>query len=144
MSNGGIASAYIVFASVDPSLGLRGSGTFIVPVDMPGVRRGRSLDKVGLRVLNQAAVFLDGVEIPELNLLFPCGDGCPMLHNSIVTVGNLAVGYLAVGIMRAACEHALQHSRDRVQWGRPIMEHQRVAKKLLECHSAIEAARVYL
>ena len=67
-----------------------------------------------------------------------------MLHNSIITVGNLAVGYLAVGLMRAAYEHALKHARERVQWGRPIFEHQHVAKKLFECHMAIEAARAYL
>lgn len=116
MSNGGIASAYVVSACVDASLELEGSGTFIVPADEPGVRRGRSLSKVELRVLIQAPVFLDEVEVPESNLLFPHGESYPMLHNSIVTVGNLAVGYLAAGLMRAAYEHALHHSRDRVQW----------------------------
>ena len=144
VSNGGIANAYIVFACVDPSQGLKGSGTFVVPADAPGVTRGRALDKTGLRVLNQAPVMLDGVEVPAANLLFPHGESYPMLHNSIVTVGNLAVGYLAVGLMRAAYEHALQHSKDRVQWGRPIFEHQQVTKKLFECHLAIEAARAYL
>jgi alkylation response protein AidB-like acyl-CoA dehydrogenase len=144
VSNGGIASSYIVFACIDPSQGLKGSGTFVVPGDAPGLKRGRTLDKTGLRVLNQAPVMLDGVEVPAANLLFPHGEGYPMLHNSIVTVGNLAVGYLAVGLMRAAYEHALQHSRDRVQWGRPIFEHQHVSKKLFECHLAIEAARAYL
>ena len=144
VSNGGIASSYIVFACVDPKQGIKGSGTFVVPADAPGLKKGRSLDKVGLRVLNQAAVFLDDVAVPTSNLLFPPGEGYPMLHNSIITVGNLAVGYLAVGIMRAAYEHALCHSKDRVQWGRPIREHQQVSKKLFECHQAIEAARAYL
>lgn len=144
VSNGGIASAYIVFACVDPSQGLKGSGTFVVPGDRPGVERGRALDKTGLRVLNQAPVVLHEVDVPPENLLFPHGEGYPMLHNSIVTVGNLAVGYLAVGIMRAAYEHALQHARERVQWGRPIIEHQHVSKKLFECYQAIEAARAYL
>lgn len=144
VSNGGIASSYIVFACIDPSQGLKGSGTFVVPGDSPGLTRGRTLDKTGLRVLNQAPVVLDGVEVPAENLLFPCGAGYPMLHNSIVTVGNLAVGYLAVGIMRAAYEHALHHARERVQWGRPIFEHQHVTRKLFECAMAIEAARAYL
>lgn len=144
VSNGAIASAYIVFACVDPSLGIKGSGTFVVPAHSPGVTMGRSLDKSGLRVLNQAPVMLDEVELPAENLLFPHGDGYPMLHNSIITVGNLAVGYLAVGLMRAAYEHALQHAKTRVQWGRPVLEHQQVTKKLFECHMAIEAARAYL
>ena len=144
VSNGGIANAYIVFACVDPSQGLKGSGTFVVPADLPGIRKGHALSKVGLRVLNQAPVFLDDVAVPAANLLFPPGPGYPMLHNSIVTVGNLAVGYLAVGIMRAAYEHALKHAKERVQWGRPILEHQHVAKKLFECHQAIVASRAYL
>ncbi|MCC7386601.1 MAG: acyl-CoA dehydrogenase family protein [Deltaproteobacteria bacterium] len=144
VSNGGIAHDYIVFACVDPSLGLKGSGTFVVPADSPGLSKGRALSKTGLRVLNQAPVVLEGVEIPESSLLFPYGEGYPMLHNSIVTVGNLAVGYLAVGIMRAAYEHALKHSKERVQWGRPICDHQHVSRKLFECHLAIETARAYL
>jgi len=144
VSNGGIARSYVVFACVDPALGLKGSGTFVVPADSPGLTKGRCLDKTGLRVLNQAPVVLEDVEIPASNLLFPHGEGYPMLHNSIVTVGNLAVGYLAVGILRAAYEHALQHAKERVQWGRPIVEHQHITRKLFECHMAIEAARAYL
>ena len=46
------------------------------------------MDRTGLRVLNQAPVTFDDVEVPAANLLFPHGDGDPMLHNSIVTVGN--------------------------------------------------------
>jgi len=144
VSNGSIAHDYIVFACVDPSLGLRGSGTFLVPGDTPGITHGKALDKTGLRVLNQSAVFLDEVEIPEDYLIFPHGDLYPTLHNSIITVGNLSVGYIAVGLMRAAYEHALEHSKRRVQWGKPIFEHQLIAKKLFECFQAIESARAFL
>jgi alkylation response protein AidB-like acyl-CoA dehydrogenase len=144
VSNGGIANAYIVFACLDPALGIKGSGAFLVPGDTPGLSRGRALDKVGLRALNQAPIFFDEVDIPEEYLLFPCGDLYPMLHNAIITVGNLAVGYIAVGIMRGAYEFALDHAKKRVQWGRPIHGHQLIAEKLLRCHSAIETARAFL
>jgi alkylation response protein AidB-like acyl-CoA dehydrogenase len=144
VSNGGIASAYIVFACVDRTLGIKGSGAFVVPGDAKGLSRGRPIDKTGLRTLNQAAVFFDDVEIPEGHLVFPHGESYPMLHNAIITVGNLAVGYLAVGLMRAAYEHALEHSKSRVQWGKPIFEHQLIAKKLFECWQAIEACRAFL
>jgi len=144
VSNGGIASAYIVFACVDRTMGIKGSGAFVVPGDAKGLSRGRPIDKTGLRTLNQAAVFFDDVEIPEGHLVFPHGESYPTLHNAIITVGNLAVGYLAVGLMRAAYEHALEHSKARVQWGKPIFEHQLVAKKLFECWQAIEACRTFL
>jgi len=141
ISNGGIACVYVVFACVKPELGLRGSGTFVVPADAPGVSRGRTLDKVGLRVLNQTAVHFEDVEIPANYQIFEPGDLYPMLHNSIVTVGNLGVGYLAVGLMRAAYAAALAHAKVRVQWGRPIFEHQLIAGKLFDIHTAIETAR---
>jgi len=67
-----------------------------------------------------------------------------MMHNAIKTVGNIGVGYLAVGIMRAAYEEALAYSRERVQFGKPIFEHQAVAFKLFETFHAIEAARGFL
>lgn len=144
VSNGGLARVYTVFACIDPSKGLRGSGTFVVPADTPGVSRGKTLDKIGFRALNQTSPVFEDVEIPESNMIFPPGELYPMLHNSIVTVGNLAVGYLAVGLMRAAYEEALEHSKTRVQWGKPIFEHQQIAMKLLRCFQAIESARAFL
>ena len=144
ISNGGIADVHLVFACVDPAQGIRGSGAFIVPADLPGVSTGKPLDKTGLRTLNQAAVYFDDVEIPESYLLFPHGDGYPMLHNSIITVGNLGVGYLALGLMRAAYEDALVYARERVQGGKPIAEHQLIADKLFEAYQAIESARALL
>jgi alkylation response protein AidB-like acyl-CoA dehydrogenase len=144
VSNGGIADVYLVFACVDRSRGLRGSGTFVVPADAPGVTRGGALDKIGLRALNQAPVFFDEVEIPEGYMIFPPGEEYPALHNAIITVGNLGVGYLAVGLMRAAYEDTLEYAKGRVQWGKPIFEHQLIAKKLLDMFAAIESARALL
>jgi len=144
VSNGGIAKLYIIFACVDRSMGIKGSGAFIVPADIPGVNRGKALDKIGLRVLNQAPVFFEEVEIPADYQIFQHGDQYPMLHNAIITVGNLGVGYLAVGLMRAAYETVLEYSGKRVQWGKPIREHQLIANKLFEIFQAIESARAFL
>jgi alkylation response protein AidB-like acyl-CoA dehydrogenase len=143
-SNGGIANVYIIFACVEPSLGIKGSGAFIVPADAPGVVRHKPLDKIGLRTLNQASVFFEDVEIPENYLIFQPGDMYPMLHNAIVTVGNIGVGYIALGLMRTAFEHALDHAKRRVQWKKPIIQHQLVAQKLLRTFQAIEATRAFL
>jgi alkylation response protein AidB-like acyl-CoA dehydrogenase len=144
VSNGGIADAYIVFACIERKNGLLGSGTFVVPADTPGVTRGKAVDRVGLRALNQAPVYFDDVEIPEENLIFPPGPGYPMLHRTIITVGNLGTGYLALGLLRAAYEDALEYARERVQWGKPIAEHQLVARRLFEINSAILSMRALL
>ncbi len=144
VSNGGIADSYVIFGCLDSSKGLKGSGAFVVPGDAKGLSRGAAEDRVGLRALNQASVSLDEVEVPEDHMIFPPGDAYPMLHHAIMTVGNLGTGYLAVGLMRAAFEDALAYAKERVQGGKPIAEHQLVAKKLFDIHAAIESARALL
>ena len=140
VSNGGIADLFLVFACVDPSKGIPGSGVFLVPLG-PGVTRGKAMDRLGLRVLNQAAVTFTEACIPEDYLIVPPGEHYPMIHNAIKTVGNIGVGYLAVGLMRAAFEEALAYAKERVQFGRPILQHQAVGFRLFQCFQAIEAAR---
>ncbi len=144
ISNGGIASVYLVFACVDPTQGIKGSGAFVVPGDAPGLTRGKAIDKLGLRTLNQSALFFDDVKIPENYMIFPPGEGYPMFHKMIITVGSLAVGYIALGLMRAAYDEALKYSKERVQGGKLIFEHQLVAQKLFDAHKTIEAARALL
>jgi alkylation response protein AidB-like acyl-CoA dehydrogenase len=143
VSNGGIADAYLVFACVDRSKGICGSGVFLVP-DGPGVTRGKALEKVGMRALNQAEVYFDDVHIPEDYLIVPPSDNFPMIHNAIKTVGNIGVGYLALGLLRAAYEEALSYAKTRVQFGKPLVEHQAVGFRLFEAFQAIEAARALL
>lgn len=144
ISNGGIAKNYLMFACLNPALGIRGSGVFIVPGNYPGVSTGRVLDKIGLRALNQSAVFMEKVALPEKFMIFPPGDAYVMLHNAIHTIGNVGVGYLALGIMRAAYEDALAYSKERIQGGKPIFNQQLIAKNLFDAYQVIEATRCLL
>lgn len=144
VSNGGVADAWVVFACVEPEKGLRGSGAFVVRTDTPGASHGAAEDKVGLRTLNQASIQLDDVTVGEDHMLFPPSPAYPMIHQAIMTVGNLNTGYLAVGVMRAAFEEAKQYAHDRVQWGKPIIGHQLVTKRLFDMHAAIESSRALL
>lgn len=143
-SNGGVARVMAIAACVEPDRGLRGSGMFVVDADAPGVAQAACEDRVGLRALNQAIISLDDVFVAEGHLIFPPGDDYPALHHAIVTVGNLGTGYLAVGLMRAAYEEALAYATQRVQWGRPIVGHQLVARRLFDAHAAIELSRALL
>lgn len=143
VSNGGIADSFLMFANVDPTLGIPGSGIFLVPMG-EGVTRGKAMDKIGMRVLNQADISFDNVSIPSDYILTEPGPMYPMMHNAIKTVGNIGVGYLAVGIMRAAYDEALAYAKERVQFGKPIIEHQAIGFRLFEIYQAIEASRALL
>jgi len=144
VSNGGIATLYMVHVSMEPEKGMEGTGIILVPADLPGVSTGKALDKLGLRALNQAEVYFDDVRVPTDYLLAPPSPIYQNLMETIVTMGNTGVGIIGVGVMRAAYEKALAYSKERIQGKVPIFEHQTIQMKLMEAFYTIDAARSYL
>ncbi|MEU8253187.1 acyl-CoA dehydrogenase family protein [Micromonospora inaquosa] len=154
-TNGGIAGVHVVTASVDPALGSRGQAAFVVPPGTPGLAATRKLRKLGLRASHTADVFLDGVRVPGRCLL----GGKDALDERLArarsgqrATGQAAmrtfelsrptVGAQALGVARAAYEYALDYAKDRVQFGRPIIENQAVAFALADMRMEIDAARL--
>jgi alkylation response protein AidB-like acyl-CoA dehydrogenase len=140
VSNGTIATVAALFCTVDPSRGLRGGGVALVPLDLPGVARGRPLDKLGQRALNQGEIFFDGVRIPEDYLVVGPDDYAAVVE-AVLTIANASMGAVFVGCARAALKHALAYAKERVQGGVPIFEHQSVKARLFKMFTQVEAAR---
>ena len=140
VSNGNIATVAALFCTVDPSQGFKGGGICLVPLDLPGVSRGKPLDKVGQRALNQGEIFFDGVRVPaEYMVAGP--DLYGMAVEGVLTLANASMGVIFVGLARAALEHALAYAKERVQGGVPIFEHQSVRARLFKMFMDVEAAR---
>ncbi|MGB2570471.1 acyl-CoA dehydrogenase family protein [Micromonospora citrea] len=154
-TNGGIAGVHVVTASVEPELGSRGQAAFVVPPGTAGLNATRKLRKLGLRASHTADVFLDDVRVPGRCLL----GGKEALDERLARArsgqrasGQAAmrtfelsrptVGAQALGVARAAYEYALDYAKDRVQFGRPIIENQAVAFALADMRMEIDAARL--
>ncbi|MBW2232539.1 MAG: acyl-CoA/acyl-ACP dehydrogenase [Deltaproteobacteria bacterium] len=140
VSNGSIATVATLFCTIDPSQGFRGGGVALVPLDLPGVSRGVPLDKLGQRALNQGEIFFDDVRIPAEYMVVGT-DAYSGIVEMVLTTANAYMGTTFVGVARAAYEHALAYSRERVQGGVPIFQHQNVKAKLFRMFSQVEAAR---
>jgi alkylation response protein AidB-like acyl-CoA dehydrogenase len=112
----------------------------IVPLDLPGVSRGKSLDKMGLRALNQGELYFDNVEVPIGNLLAGPDQYQDFVYRTLCEA-NPHVATTAVGIARAAFEHALQYAHTRRQGGVAIIQHTSVRQRLFEMFRKVEAAR---
>mgnify|MGYP001396221256 FL=1 len=155
ISNGGIADVHVVIAVVDPELRSRGHASFIVPPKTPGFSQGQKFSKHGIRASHTAEVVLDDVRIPGSCLL----GGKDKLDERLARVrdgrpGNAqaamqtfestrpAVGAQAVGVARAAYEYSLDYAKERVQFGKPIMQHQAIAFMLADMATEIDAARL--
>lgn len=140
VSNGTIATHALTFLGVDRARGASGSAVAIIPLDAPGVTRGKPLDKLGQRALNQGEIFFDEVRIPKHYMLVPT-EAYPFIIESVLAGANAGMGAIFTGVARAAFEEALSYTRGRVQGGVPICEHQAVQLKLMDMFVRVEAAR---
>ena len=140
ISNAKRAGLAIVFAVTDPELGKKGLSAFLVPTATPGFEVERMEQKMGLRASDTCAVSLVNCRIPKENMLGPRGKGLALALSGLEG-GRLGIAAQAIGIARAAFEAALLYSRERVQFGKPIAEHQSIANMLADMHTQINAAR---
>ena len=134
------ASHAVLFCQVDPSKGHAGGGIFIVPLDLPGVKRGAPLDKLGMRDDPQGAIYFDNVRVPA-KYLVAGPDAYEAMLEGILSSTTAILGILATGIARAAFEEALTYAKNRVQGGKALIEHQDIQKKLFHMFSKVELSR---
>ncbi len=141
VSNGTIATHTLAFICVDPSRGMAGTGIAVIPLDLPGVSRGKPLNKLGQRALNQGEIFFDNVRIPAHYMIVePAGAGAAPT-DAILAGANAGMSATFSGVARGAFEEALRYAEQRVQGGVPIAEHQLVQRRLFEMFTRVEAAR---
>lgn len=142
VSNGPIAEQVVLNLSIDSKGTLGQGGVCIIPLDLPGISRGRPLNKHGIRSLPQGEIIFEDVRIPRRYMIAE-GDAYPVHVSQTLTAFNAAVGTVAAGLARAAYECALAYTKERVQGGRPIFEHQSVRGRLFRMFERVQAARAF-
>ncbi len=130
-TNGKEAGLYIVFAKTGNGEGAEGMTAFIVERETDGLRLGREEEKMGIRGSSTVQMFYDGVRVPEENVLGGIGNGFRVAMSSL-DVGRISLSASSLGTSERAIELALEHSRKRVQFGRPIAEQQAIQFKLAD------------
>ena len=141
ISNAGIADYYVIFATVDISRGHEGITAFVVKKDTPGLVIGKTEKKMGLRAAPAAVVAFEELCVPVANRLGAEGEGFKIAMKTFA-ITRTHIAAAAVGIARAAYEYALQYAQERVQFGKPIIQHQAIAFMLADMATQIDAARL--
>ena len=147
ITNGARALWTVIFATVDASKGRAGHRAFVVEKGTPGFSVGKIEDKLGLRASETAELVLEDCRVPEENLL-----GGEAAYESRSTGFQTAmktfdatrplVASMALGIGRAAYEHARDAVKDRYMIGRPIARYGALVEKLARMHRRLESARM--
>lgn len=141
-SNGTIAEMCVLYCAADTGAGpdTEHGCVVFVPCDTAGVTKGKPLDKMGQRALNQGEIFFDQVELPIENLLA----GPENYQRAVYAIHQEANGLVAaavVGLARAAYELAHGYAHERKQGGVPIIAHQSVATRLFHMYRKLESSR---
>ena len=140
ITTGKNADVAVVFAVTDKAAAKKGISGFIVDTKSPGYVVARVEEKLGQRASDTAQIVFENCEVPATNLLGREGDGYRIALANL-EAGRIGIAAQSVGMARAAFDAALAYARERVAFGRPIIEHQAVNFRLADMATEIEAAR---
>jgi alkylation response protein AidB-like acyl-CoA dehydrogenase len=146
ISNGGLAKMYYFLARTDRDGPLSTSLTgFLVPADAPGFTVPEVWDKLGQRAVQNGTLVLENVEVPDADRVGEIGTSLPALGQFLLGFGsNIQAGATVLGVAQRAYDLSHQYAHERIQAGKPIIEHDIQRKRLARMAMKLQAARSYL
>ena len=141
ISHADVADVICIAARTDTSLpATKGTGIFIVEKGTPGLSIGKHENKLGIRASSTVEVILEDVRVPAENILVQEGMGFPILMKTL-DLTRIPVAVQAVGIAQGALDYAIQYTKERVQFGKPIFSFQGLQWMMADMTTQVEAAR---
>ena len=141
ITNGHSASVYLVIAQTDVEKGHRGINALIIEKGMDGFVVGPKENKLGIRGSDTHSLMFTDVKVPKENRIGEDGFGFKFAMKTL-SGGRIGIAAQALGVASGALELALQYSKERKSFGKPICEHQAIAFKLADMATEIEASRL--
>ncbi len=140
ITSGSTADIALVFAVSNPAAGKRGISAFIIETSNPGYKVARVEKKMGQNASDTCEIVFEDARLPADALLGSEGDGYRIALANLEG-GRIGIASQCIGMARAALELALAYAKERITFGKPIIEHQAVAFRLADMATSIEAAR---
>ena len=140
ISNASIGQTTILFAVTNPDAGKKGISAFVVANDTPGFSVARVEHKLGQKASDSCALAFDDMQVPNDQRIGEEGEGLKIALSTLES-GRIGIAAQSVGMARAALDYAIGYARERKQFGKPIMEHQAVAFRLVDAKTKLAAAR---
>jgi alkylation response protein AidB-like acyl-CoA dehydrogenase len=133
-TNGGFCELYFLFAKTP-----KGPSAFLV--DGKSARASRHIEKLGCRGSVTSEVVLENSRVPKENLVGIEGNGLEIAKKMLFG-GRITVGALTVGIAQAAFDKAVNYSKQRSAFGKPISDFEMIQSKLADMLTEINASRL--
>jgi alkylation response protein AidB-like acyl-CoA dehydrogenase len=140
ISNAPEADRYLVFATLDPSVGAKAITAFLVEKGSPGFAFGAHERKMGIRACPASELLFDGCEVSVENRLGGEGEGYKIALSALGE-GRISIAAACVGIARAGLEASARYLQQRRAFGAPLIEQQGIRFMLAEMARDVAAAR---
>jgi alkylation response protein AidB-like acyl-CoA dehydrogenase len=141
ITNGPQAEICVTYANKDPSLRHRGVSAFIIEKGMPGFDVGKVEEKMGIACSSTSELVYTDLEVPAENLLHTEDKG---FHVAMATLdgGRIGIAAQALGIAQRALDLAVEYSKTRVAFGKPIATKQAIQWMIADMATKVDAARL--
>ncbi len=143
VTNGPVAEVFLVYATVNRSLGFLGVTAFIVLRETPGLQVASNDGKIGLRSSPIGTLHLNDCRVPAANRLGVEGSGGAIFHESMAWE-RVCLFAAYIGSMQRQLEDCITYARQRQQFGQPIGKFESVANRLVDMKLRLEASRLLL
>ena len=140
ISGGARAGVLVIFAMTEPKLGTKGMSAFIIEKGMPGFTYGKIESKMGIRGSETAELVFEDLRVPAANLLGKKNGGFKIAMKAL-NAARIGVAAQAQGVADEAIALAVQYSKERVQFGKPIASLQGIQWYIADMATKSEAAR---
>ncbi len=140
-TNGSVADIITVYAYTDPDKKSKGITAFVVEKGSKGLVYGRDENKMGMRGTINAELFFEDLIVPETNRIGEEGEGVGNMMAALDS-GRVFTASQAVGLAQGAIDEAINYSKQRVQFGRPISKFQGLQFMIADMVASTEAARL--
>jgi alkylation response protein AidB-like acyl-CoA dehydrogenase len=142
ITNGNVSGYCVLAASTDKDLGYKGISSFLVDLrNTAGFRVGTVEEKLGINASGTAELVFEEARIPKENLLGKRGEGFKQMLTTL-DGGRIGIASQALGIGRAVLEEAIEYSKTREQFGRPISSFQAIQWKLADIATQLDGAEL--
>lgn len=141
ITHGKSSDVAVVIARTGDLLDSNGMTAFIVERGNPGMTAGKKENKLGMRASETTEMIFDHCKVHQSNVLGEIGDGFKQAMK-VLDGGRISIAALAIGIAKGAYQAAVQYSKEREQFGKPIAHFQGIAFKLTDMLVKIEAAEL--
>lgn len=140
-THGATGEVCVIFAVTDPEKKKHGISSFIIEKDTPGFRPGKLEKKLGMLASETAEVIMEDCRVHKSQMIGKEGEGF-LQAMKILDGGRIGIAALGLGMAQGALEAAVEYSKQREQFGRPISSFQAIQHMLADMAVDVEASRL--